>query len=59
VRYQRSPRTDPQVTTFIRRRLTTDPEATSSRLLREFRDLGYACEQGRFAALYRAVREDR
>jgi hypothetical protein len=57
--YQRSPRTDPQVATFIRRRLTTDPEATASRLLREFRDLGYACEQGRFAVLYRAVREDR
>lgn len=58
VRYQRSPRTDPQVATFIRRGLTSDPGATWSRLLREFRDLGHACEQGRFAAIYRAVRED-
>jgi len=59
VRYQRMPRTDRQVATFIRRRLTTEPEVTTSRLLREFRDLGNACEQGRFAALYRAVLEDR
>jgi hypothetical protein len=59
VRYQRSPRTDPQVATFIRRRLAIEPGATASRLLREFRDLGYACEQGRFAAVYRAVLEDR
>jgi hypothetical protein len=59
VRYQRIPRTDPQVATFIRRRLATEPEVTASRLLREFRDLGNACEQGRFAALCRAVREDR
>jgi hypothetical protein len=59
VRYQRSPRTDPQVAAFIRQRLASDPDARASRLLREFRDLGYACEQGRFAAIYRAVREDR
>jgi hypothetical protein len=59
VRYQRAPRTDRQVEMFIRRRLAAEPEGTASRLLREFRDLGYACEQGRFAALYRAVCEDR
>lgn len=59
VRYQRSPRTDPQVAAFVRQRLASDPDARASRLLREFRDLGHACEQGRFAAIYRAVREDR
>ncbi len=59
VRYQRAPRTDQQVRMFIRRRLAGEPEVTAARLLREFRDLGYACEQGRFAALYRAVCEDR
>ncbi len=58
-RYQRASRSDHQVQMFIRRRLASEPELTASRLLREFRDLGYACEQGRFAALYRAVCEDR
>ncbi len=58
-RYERAPRTDHQVRMFIRRRLTSEPEVTASRLLREFREFGYACEQGRFAALYRAVCEDR
>jgi hypothetical protein len=58
VTYQRAPRTDTQVETFIRRRLATEPDATASRLLREFRDLGFACEQHRFGALYRAVWED-
>ncbi len=57
-RYARAPRTDAQVATFIRRRLTVDPGTTASRLLREFRDRGYACEQSRFAAVYRALRED-
>jgi hypothetical protein len=56
--YQRTPRTDTQVATFIRRRLATKPDASASRLLREFRDLGFACEQHRFGALYRAVWED-
>jgi hypothetical protein len=59
MRYERSPRTDPQVATFIRRRLATEPGATASRLLREFRDLGSACEQGRFATIFRAVLENR
>jgi hypothetical protein len=58
-RYERASRTDQQVRMFIRRRLSREPEVTASRLLREFRDLGNACEQGRFAALYRAVCEDR
>jgi hypothetical protein len=57
--YERIPRTDAQVAGFIRRRLTTNPEATASRLLREFRDLGYACEQRRFATIYHALGEDR
>jgi hypothetical protein len=58
-RYQRATRTDQQVQMFIRRRLASEPEVTASRLLRQFRDLGYACEQGRFATLYNAVCENR
>jgi len=53
-RYARALRTDTQVATFIRRQLAADPGATASRLLREFRDRGYACEQSRFATIYRA-----
>jgi hypothetical protein len=58
VRYARTPRTDAQVATFIRRRFASDTGVAASRLLREFRDRGYACEQRRFSAIYRTVRED-
>lgn len=59
VKHERLPRTDAQVAGFIRRRLVTEPDATASRLLREFRDLGFACEQHRFASIYHALEEDR
>lgn len=52
-RYERIPATDSEVRDFIRERLETDPSATHTRLLREFRDDDRACEQGRFAALFR------
>ena len=59
VKHERLPRTDTQVAGFIRRRRATEPDATASRLLREFRDLGYACEQRRFASIYHTLGEDR
>jgi hypothetical protein len=52
--YERRPATDAEVRAFIQDRLKTDPSATHTRLLREFRDDDRACEQGRFAALFRA-----
>ena len=55
VKLERLPRTDAQVAGFIRRRRATEPDATASRLLREFRDLGFACEQRRFASIYHAL----
>jgi hypothetical protein len=56
--YHRDPQSDAQVTAFIRQRLSINPRLTHSRLLRELRDAGRACEQGRFAALFRAVQEE-
>ena len=44
--------TDREIRAFIRRRVTTDPKAAHTRLLRQLRDENYACEQGRFAALF-------
>lgn len=53
-RYERRSANDSEVRAFIRDHLKTDPNATHSRLLREFRDDDRACEQKRFAALFRA-----
>lgn len=53
-RYERRRASDAEVRTFIRRRLRADDTATHSRLLREFRSADRACEQSRFAALFRA-----
>jgi len=53
-RYERRPATDAEVQAFIQHRLTTDPSSTHTRLLREFREDNRACEQSRFAALFRA-----
>jgi hypothetical protein len=53
-RYERQAATDAEVRRFIRNRLRTDPSATHTRLLREFRDNQRACEQSRFAALFRS-----
>jgi len=52
-RYSRRAATDAEVRQFIRDRLMADHTATRTRLLREFRDDHRACEQGRFAALFR------
>ena len=51
-RYERRVVTDAQVSAFIRRRARADGNTTHTRLLREFRDSGYACEQARFASLF-------
>ncbi len=54
-RYTRTPLTDQEVQVFIRDRLAQDGAAvTHTRLLRELRDSGRACEQHRFADLFRA-----
>ena len=45
---------DQEVRAFVRDRLADDPQATHTRLLRELRDSGRACEQQRFAGLFRA-----
>jgi hypothetical protein len=54
-RYERKKLSDQEVIEIIARRLTQAPGTSASRLLREFRDAGYACEQQRFAGLYRMV----
>lgn len=58
VRYGRTPSTDEDVATFIRVRLRVEPSLSRSRLLREYRDSGRACEQSRFAGIYDHVQED-
>lgn len=58
-RYERKPVADAEVRAYIRERLRHDREATHSRLLRDFRDSNYACEQGRFATLFRLEKRER
>jgi hypothetical protein len=48
--------TDDDVLAFIRRRVAADPKASHTRLLRELRDQGQACEQGRFRRLFKQVK---
>jgi hypothetical protein len=47
--------TDQQVRTFIRLQLNRNGVVSRSVLLRRFRDSGKACEQSRFANLYRQM----
>jgi hypothetical protein len=54
-RYERKKLSDQEVIEMIVRRLAKAPGISASKLLREFRDAGYACEQQRFAGLYRTV----
>lgn len=56
-RYDRTPLSDEEVRTFISTSLRKDASYTHTRLLRMLRDQGNACEQSRFAMLYREVRE--
>lgn len=57
IRYERKRLSDRKVTEMIADRLAQAPDMSASRLLREFRDAGYACEQQRFAELHRQVVE--
>jgi hypothetical protein len=54
-RYERKKLTDQEVCGMIAQRLAQAPGISASRLLREFRDSGYACEQQRFGQLHRLV----
>jgi hypothetical protein len=54
-RYERKQLSDQEVTEMIVGRLAQVPGMSASRLLREFRDAGYACEQQRFGRLHRQV----
>ena len=58
-RYERKKLSDQEVTEMITDRLGQAPGISASRLLREFRDAGYACEQQRFAELHRQAVGDR
>jgi hypothetical protein len=50
---------DEDVLRFIRSRLSVEPKATHTRLLRELRDSGQACEQGRFRRLFHQAKPSR
>ncbi len=47
---------DDDVLAFIRKRIALDPKSSHTRLLRELRDSGQACEQGRFRRLFMQVK---
>jgi len=49
---------DGAVSEFIALRLREDPGLKASPLLREWRDAGRACEQGRFGRIYRQVAQE-
>jgi hypothetical protein len=51
--YDRETVTDRQVERFILAEFRKEPEVSASRLLRRFRDRGFACEQSRFANIFR------
>jgi hypothetical protein len=48
--------TDDNVIAFIRQRVAVDAKASHTRLLRELRESGQACEQGRFRRLFKQVK---
>jgi len=54
-RVARSRITDEQILEFIRMGIRQQPGSSQSLLLRRLRDGGKACEQGRFAALFRSI----
>lgn len=55
-RYARKPMSDSKIKHWIAAALRQTPGASASRLLRRFRDEGFACEQSRFGRLHRACR---
>lgn len=52
----RAPMSDREVIAFVRRKLRADSSSSASRLLRELRDGGQACEQKRFKRLFDEAR---
>jgi hypothetical protein len=54
-RYERTKLSDEEVTAMIAGRFAQASAMSASRMLREFRDAGYACEQQRFTDLHRQV----
>lgn len=54
-RYDRKKLSDEEVVTMIKESLARYPGGSASRLLRELRDGGYACEQRRFGDLHKTV----
>lgn len=56
-RYERTPSSNDEIAVFVSRRLQDFPAATKSRLLREYRDSGRACEQTRFGTIFEEVKE--
>lgn len=55
--YDRRPMSDDEVRAFIKEQMRADCTLRHSPLLRRLRDANKACEQKRFAKLYREVRE--
>lgn len=56
-RHERRPAEDSEVLQFMRTRIEGDPRTSHSRLLREWRGAGRACEQSRFRQLFRHLQE--
>ena len=55
ITYDRQRLSDAEVRTFIRSRLVVDDQVSHTRLLRALRDEGKACEQSRFAELFKSA----
>jgi hypothetical protein len=56
-RYERTSLTDDEVVEFIAAALAEEPTVSCTRLHRELRDSGHACEQRRFRRLFHDTRE--
>ncbi len=54
-KYDRTPMTDDDVRRFVKGAIKKHTNVTQSRLLRDLRDSGKACEQGRFRTLFKEV----
>jgi hypothetical protein len=54
-KYDRTPMSDDEVRSFVKKAIGKSGTATQTGLLRELRDSGKACEQGRFRTLFKEV----
>lgn len=55
--YGRLPGTDDEIARQIEILIGIDPTLSATKALRQFRDLGFACEQKRFGGLFREIRK--